>query len=149
MVIRLGSDAKNPIDEFLSLAIVFERDHPPTLQGFLNWLAGTDLDVKRNQIHLRNEVRVMTVHGAKGLQAPIVFLADTCNITKSRNKILWANDPSGLVPLVRTAKEDEDSVTRKIFESVCERDLNENRRKGDVMMDVGTILLNPPSVTWI
>ncbi|MFQ5958007.1 MAG: double-strand break repair helicase AddA, partial [Alphaproteobacteria bacterium] len=72
LVARLGADANDPIDEFLSLALDYERSEPPSLQGFLNWLAAGDVQIKRDLEQGRDEVRVMTVHGAKGLEAPIV-----------------------------------------------------------------------------
>jgi ATP-dependent helicase/nuclease subunit A len=78
LVGRLGSDAEDPIDEFLRLALDYERLHPPRLQGFLHWLGAGEAEVKRDMDQGRDEVRVMTVHGAKGLEANIVFLPDTC-----------------------------------------------------------------------
>src|SRR5690606_3706611 len=50
-------------------------------------------EIKRDQEHGRDEVRVMTVHGAKGLEAPIVFLPDTCSVHSGRQ-------PNALLPLV-------------------------------------------------
>ena len=50
----------------------------PSLQGFVNQLRAGDVEIKRDMEQERDEVRIMTVHGAKGLQAPIVFLPDTC-----------------------------------------------------------------------
>ena len=55
----------------------YERREAPTLQGFVAWLRAGDTQVKRDMDIARDEVRVMTVHGAKGLEAPIVILADT------------------------------------------------------------------------
>lgn len=77
MLERLGTEANDAIDEFLELALTFERRHPASLQTFLAWLRAADTDVKRDMELARDEVRVMTVHGAKGLEAPVVFLADT------------------------------------------------------------------------
>ena len=74
---RLGTEANDAIDEFLELAMSFERRDTANLQGFLAWLRASDTDIKRDMDVARNEVRVMTVHGAKGLEAPVVFLADT------------------------------------------------------------------------
>ena len=63
---------------FLAQALEYERHHTPSLEGFLHWLERGRLEVKRDLEQTnRNAVRVMTVHGAKGLQAPIVFLPDT------------------------------------------------------------------------
>jgi ATP-dependent helicase/nuclease subunit A len=74
---RLGAEANDALDEFLSLALDYERRETPSLQGFLSWLRAAQTDVKRDMEMTRDEVRVMTVHGAKGLEAPIVVLADT------------------------------------------------------------------------
>ncbi|HWW49220.1 MAG TPA: double-strand break repair helicase AddA [Xanthobacteraceae bacterium] len=74
---RLGPEANDALDEFLELALSYERRAPASLQGFINWLRATDIEVKRDMEITRDEVRVMTVHGAKGLEAPVVYLADT------------------------------------------------------------------------
>jgi len=74
---RLGPEANDAIDEFLNLALEYERREAPSLQGFIAWLRTVQADVKRDMEIARNEVRVMTVHGAKGLEAPIVVLADS------------------------------------------------------------------------
>jgi len=77
MLARLGHEAADALDEFLNLALDYERTEPPSLQGFLAWLRAADAEVKRDMEMERDEVRVMTVHGAKGLEAPIVILADS------------------------------------------------------------------------
>ncbi len=74
---RLGAEAADALDEFLELALLYERGEAPTLQGFVAWLRAGQTEVKRDMDIARDEVRVMTVHGAKGLEAPIVILADT------------------------------------------------------------------------
>jgi ATP-dependent exoDNAse (exonuclease V) beta subunit len=74
---RLGLEANDAIDEFLNLALEYERREAPSLQGFVAWLRTAQTNVKRDMEIARNEVRVMTVHGAKGLEAPIVVLADS------------------------------------------------------------------------
>jgi ATP-dependent helicase/nuclease subunit A len=74
---RLGHEADDALDEFLNLALDYERRETPSLQGFIAWLRTAQTDVKRDMEITRDEVRVMTVHGAKGLEAPIVVLADT------------------------------------------------------------------------
>ena len=80
MLSRLGPEAGDALDEFLNQAIQYDHRHPPSLQGFLTWLRDGDLQVKRDMEQGRDEVRIMTVHGAKGLEAPIVFLPDTCSV---------------------------------------------------------------------
>ncbi|WP_438276802.1 double-strand break repair helicase AddA [Nitrobacter sp.] len=74
---RLGHEANDALDEFLELALTYERKAPAALQGFMAWLRAADTEVKRDMEISRDEVRVMTVHGAKGLEASVVFLADT------------------------------------------------------------------------
>jgi ATP-dependent helicase/nuclease subunit A len=74
---RLGVEAADALEEFLELALDHERQEPPSLQGFLAWLRSAEAVVKRDMEIDRDEVRVMTVHGAKGLEAPVVILADT------------------------------------------------------------------------
>ena len=74
---RLGHEAADALDEFLEHALLYERTEAPTLQGFAAWLRAGETMVKRDMDIARDEVRVMTVHGAKGLEAPIVILADT------------------------------------------------------------------------
>ena len=76
---RLGGEANDALDEFLELALGYEQKAPASLQGFMAWLRTADLEVKRDMEISRDEVRVMTVHGAKGLEAPVVFLADTAS----------------------------------------------------------------------
>jgi ATP-dependent helicase/nuclease subunit A len=76
-VARLGPEADDVIDEFLAAALDYERRETPSMEGFLAWFAGDDIDVRRDVDLARNEVRVMTVHGAKGLEAAVVFLVDT------------------------------------------------------------------------
>lgn len=101
---RLGPEAADAIDEFLDVALAYDDAEPPSLTGFLASLRADDREVKRDMDHARDEVRVMTVHGAKGLEAPIVFLPDTCTIATGEGPgttLLMLNDPlpgSGIPP---------------------------------------------------
>lgn len=79
LLARLGAEATDPIDEFLNLALSYDDAEAPSLTGFMTYLREADREVKRDMEQGRDEVRVMTVHGAKGLEAPIVFLPDTCS----------------------------------------------------------------------
>ncbi len=74
---RLGHEANDALDEFLNLALAYESRQTPSLQGFVHWIRTASTEVKRDMEIARDEVRVMTVHGAKGLEAPVVVLADT------------------------------------------------------------------------
>jgi ATP-dependent helicase/nuclease subunit A len=102
IVARLGVDANDPLDEFLAACLAFERGHPPALETFLHWLEAGREEVKRDlESQARREVRVMTVHGAKGLQAPIVILPDTLQVPRAAPKLLWlsgaADEPDTLL----------------------------------------------------
>lgn len=77
---RLGSEANDALDALLDQALDFEDEYPATLAGFLNWFAEGDTEIKRNMEQGAGEVRIMTVHGAKGLEAPIVILPDTVSM---------------------------------------------------------------------
>jgi ATP-dependent helicase/nuclease subunit A len=84
LLARLGSEAADPLDEFLNQALAYEAAGPPSLQGFLAAMGQARPEIKRDMEQGRDEVRVMTVHGAKGLEAPIVFLPDTCSTRSGR-----------------------------------------------------------------
>ncbi len=77
---RLGIEADDPLDEFLNLALDYERREAPSLQGFLHWIRVGRNEVKRDMEMNRDEVRVMTVHGAKGLEAKNVILIDATTV---------------------------------------------------------------------
>ena len=96
IVARLGQQANDPVDEMLALALDYERANPQSLQGFLHWFGQGEAEIKRDMDQgLRDEVRVLTVHGAKGLEAPIVFLADTMQTPRADRGLLWGETGSG------------------------------------------------------
>lgn len=76
LIARLGKEANDPIDELLNAALNFASAHTASLQGFIHWFDAGDGELKREAGASEGLVRVMTVHGSKGLQAPIVILAD-------------------------------------------------------------------------
>ncbi|MBV8534554.1 MAG: UvrD-helicase domain-containing protein, partial [Alphaproteobacteria bacterium] len=99
LVARLGVEAHDPLDEFLAATLAFEGRHAPALETFLHWLEAGREEVKRDlESHARDEVRIMTVHGAKGLQAPIVLLPDTFQVPRpgvQGGKLLWSRVADG------------------------------------------------------
>ena len=98
MLTRLGPEAAESLDEFLDLALGFDREAPPSLQGFVNAMRSTDVEIKRDMEQKRDEVRIMTVHGAKGLQAPIVFLPDTCMLPRRQGASIHLLARHGVPP---------------------------------------------------
>ena len=127
---RLGPEANDPIDEFLALCLQFERLHAPSLQGFLQWVAAGETEVKRDLELVRDEVRVLTVHGAKGLQAPIVFLPDTCRVPPESGGIHWVRGETGGVdlPLWPARRDREGDAARDARETARRLREQESRR---------------------
>jgi ATP-dependent helicase/nuclease subunit A len=127
---RLGLEANDALDEFLNLALEYERHEAPSLQGFLAWLREARAEVKRDMEIKRDEVRVMTVHGAKGLEAPIVILADTITppagprpprlLKLADGPLIWVGRKADDVPPVQAARqlaqrEAEDEYRRLLY----------------------------------
>jgi len=99
LLARLGYEAEDSIDEFLSQSLAYEHAHVPSLQGFLHWLDSGEAEVKRDQEAggARDELRIMTVHGSKGLQAPIVFLPDTIAMPTRLPMVHWPGPDAPLL----------------------------------------------------
>jgi ATP-dependent helicase/nuclease subunit A len=129
---RLGSEAGEPLDAFLSLALEFAPGRAGSLQAFLAALEDSGAEIKRDMDQGANEVRVMTVHGAKGLEAPIVFLPDTCDPpTGARDPaILFASDPETEedIPLWRLKTALETPGIAALREAQQQRDRQEYNR---------------------
>jgi ATP-dependent helicase/nuclease subunit A len=117
---RLGPEANDALDEFLNLALDYEARETPSLQGFLAWLRAAKSEVKRDMEMARDEVRVMTVHGAKGLEANTVILADTTTaptgprdprlLLLANGELVWATaraDDVGIMAEARHAAHQE------------------------------------------
>ncbi|MGB0504595.1 MAG: double-strand break repair helicase AddA [Pikeienuella sp.] len=111
LIARLGKEAEDPIDELLAQALICEEVATPGIEGFLSWVEADAQAIKREQEGASGQVRVMTAHGAKGLEAPVVILPDTTrdpNKSGGRRRLLEAEiasrpaliwrSPSGSVP---------------------------------------------------
>lgn len=99
LVARLGSEAGDPIDELINATRAYAATATPSLAGFLAWFDAGDGDLKREADQAGGLVRVMTVHGSKGLQAPIVILADaTGNPENARAEAVDLVDPRSTPP---------------------------------------------------
>lgn len=130
LLARLGRDAEDPLSEFLDLALAFERIHAPSLQGFLQWLDAGAVEIKRDLEQAENEaVRVMTVHGAKGLQAPIVFLPDTMQMPTKLPALMWPVGADGAEGLLWPPSSDAyEEVALREKEACAQRQREEYRR---------------------
>ncbi|MGE3332188.1 MAG: double-strand break repair helicase AddA [Rhodospirillaceae bacterium] len=128
LLARLGLDAEDPIDEFMSLALSYQDDHAPSLQGFLHWLSAGDAEIKRDLDSSGSDaVRVITVHGAKGLQAPIVFLPDTMQTPTFQDRLLWTSGEKPLMLWCAAATE-IDPATKAVRQSLADAQDREYRR---------------------
>lgn len=108
LIARLGPEARDPIEELINAALVFEAESSPSLQLFVDWFDKGEVEIKRDPAKPENAVRVMTVHGAKGLQAPIVVLADATSNPDFRKarELDWVPEEGVHIPLFRPKKAD-------------------------------------------
>jgi ATP-dependent helicase/nuclease subunit A len=129
---RLGMASRDAIDELINSAIEFERNEIASLDRFLSWFSRGDVDVQRDPAAPANEVRVMTVHGAKGLQAPVVILADaTGDPAKLGRTPITLDFPVrgiGTAPLLRPKKDERLSPFAELIDEQERRDLQEHWR---------------------
>ena len=102
LLARLGPDAAEPIDELLAAALRHAELHPASLQSFLHWLRNSGAEIKREAEAAGGLVRIMTVHGAKGLQAPLVILPDTTSTSRTSNGLLF---PAASLPFWVSGKD--------------------------------------------
>ena len=127
---RLGPEAAEPVDELLNAALTYAGRHPPSLQGFLHWLRRSGAEVKREAEAAGNLVRIMTVHGAKGLQAPLVIVPDTSALPKDDGSIVWADDAvtGRAVPLWAPRKEFRCNALDQLRTASRQRQMEEHNR---------------------
>jgi ATP-dependent helicase/nuclease subunit A len=128
---RLGEEARDPIDELLGAALQFVGLATPSLQGFLDWFDRGEVEIKRDPSQPLDAVRVMTAHGAKGLQAPLVILADaTVDPERSpRATIDWS--PDGVMPglpILRPGKAERAEPFASLIAEAEEREIAEHWR---------------------
>ena len=108
---RLGPEANDALDEFLNLALANEAQQTPSLQGFVAWLRAAQSEVRRDMELARDEVRVMTVHGAKGLEANTVILADTVGKPTGKQDPRLLSLAEGAMAWAKGQKEDIGPMT--------------------------------------
>ncbi len=123
---RLGPAAIEPVEAFLAQALAFEQGHPPSLQGFLQWLRADTTELIRDPDRPRDEVRVLTCHGAKGLEAPVVFIADAGFVPELKDRLLWLE--AERLPLWRMGAKSRDLLSDAAHADARLRQLQEQRR---------------------
>jgi ATP-dependent helicase/nuclease subunit A len=129
---RLGLAARDPIDELLSSALEFERQETPSLDRFLAWFGRGDVELQRDPSAPAQAVRVMTVHGAKGLEAPFVIIADAtadpARIGGVSRTLDFPVPEAGKAPLIRPRKAERMFPFDQLIADEQARDLEEHMR---------------------
>lgn len=126
MIARLGLEARDPAEELLARALACGRNGPATLQHFVHAIENDAAEIKRETDQGVDAIRVMTVHGAKGLEAPAIILADTSGPVKA--------DPPGNLyfteegPVMRGAKAGDDAVVARARAAAEDAATFEHRR---------------------
>lgn len=131
LIRRLGEEARDPIEELLSAALDFETLSTPSLQLFLDWFDRGDVEIVRDPSAPLDAVRVMTAHGAKGLQAPVVILADaTADPTAAPRGIVgWAiEEGAAKVPVFRPRSGERGGPLDTVLAETDRRELEEHWR---------------------
>ncbi|WP_109465234.1 double-strand break repair helicase AddA [Albibacillus kandeliae] len=122
---RLGAEAEDGINALLSQALSYERSEVPSLTGFLGWMETDDLEIKRQMGSAGDMIRVMTVHGSKGLESPIVILPDTGKRrVASRGEVMLA----GGTPVWRPRSAEMPEVLSEPQQDARAREENERQR---------------------
>ena len=122
---RLGSPARDPLEALLSLALEYDAMGPTSLQGFLSEIEGSEKEIKRDLSAPNGAIRVMTIHGAKGLQAPIVILPDTTASLRSSTDSVFFSDAT---PLWSPNKASDVPIVEQLRATARAADLAEHRR---------------------
>ena len=129
---RLGAAARDPIEELVSSAIAFEQEETPSLDRFVAWFGQGNVEVKRDPSAPSDAVRVMTVHGSKGLEAPLVILADAIHdpakVGGAQSVIELPLGDAGAVPVVRPRKDEAAPIIRSLLDEQKALDLKEHWR---------------------
>ena len=125
---RLGPYAAEPVDELMNAALAYTRAHPPSLQGFVHWLRQSGAEVKREAEGAGHAVRVMTVHGAKGLQAPLVILPDTTALPPDEDRVFWAEEGGASIPFWSPRKELRCAFVNSLRDEAARRRAEEHNR---------------------
>jgi ATP-dependent helicase/nuclease subunit A len=132
---RLGAEASDPIDELVAGTLQFEAAGAPSLEAFLDWFARGDVEIVRDPSAPLDAVRVMTVHGSKGLQSPVLILADACADPDRRGggfgrAIARFELPDGgpIVPVIRPRKDELAEPLKSQIEAADRLDRQEHWR---------------------
>ena len=129
LLARLGNAARDPVEELVSKALDYQTRESASLLGFVAAFDRGDVEIKRELDNDVDEVRVMTVHGSKGLQAKIVILADATNDPGARKErgFDWPTD-GGKVPLLFVKKDERPEALAYLADKLAVAEMQEHWR---------------------
>jgi ATP-dependent helicase/nuclease subunit A len=122
---RLGTPARDPVEALLARTLAHDTSGPSSLQLFVASMEATPVEIKRDLAEAGGEVRVMTVHGAKGLQAPIVILPDTTAKPKLTTESILSVDGA----LIWSPRKDTDIEPAQRARMIAEAKAHEEHRR--------------------
>lgn len=122
---RLGKEAEDGIDALLSQALSYETASTPSLTGFLVWMKEDELEIKRQMDQGGDLIRVMTVHGSKGLESPIVILPETTPPKETLRSEIW---PDGEQVFWKPKSDDMPSALLPVKTALTDKQRNEHMR---------------------
>ncbi|MBE3639922.1 double-strand break repair helicase AddA [Mangrovicoccus sp. HB182678] len=126
LIARLGPECEEAIDGLLQQALDYEQAEIPSLTGFLEWMAAEDVEIKRQAEAAGRAVRLMTVHGSKGLEAPVVILPDCAAFHNSGQDVLLPRE--GSWPAWRMSRDDLPPALAGAAEAVAAAERDERDR---------------------
>ncbi|WP_161555693.1 double-strand break repair helicase AddA [Mangrovicoccus ximenensis] len=126
LIARLGPECEEAIDGLLQQALDYEQSEIPSLTGFLEWMAAEDVEIKRQAEAAGRAVRLMTVHGSKGLEAPVVILPDCAAFHNSGQDVLLPRE--GSWPAWRVSRDELPPALQEAAEAVAHAEAEERDR---------------------
>lgn len=125
-VSRLGQEVEEVLEEFLTQCIKYDQGNASSLQGFIHFMSNQSQEIKRDSSDTNsNQIRMMTIHGAKGLQAPIVILPDAAEGGRDKRELfLWGDNVMMLRP-----KQEDDTLETSQLKKESARQVEEEKRR--------------------
>jgi len=125
LIARLGLEVEDILDVFLDQAIAYEKTEVPSITGFVSWVSDNSSTIKRQFDSGTNKIRIMTIHGAKGLEAPIVILPDTGPIRNIISDELIINND---YPIWRQKSAEMPTTHKELIDKIKNHQISEKMR---------------------
>ena len=155
IIAALGKQVIDPLEEFLTMCLSYERTQPGTLRDFIKWFITGDSEIKRD-MDANQGVRIMTVHGSKGLASPVVFLIDTVFVPKQESVLntnylhnnpdydlwLWKTNNSAVIQSIADKNRQDDIAEyyRLLYVAMT--------RTRDMLYIYGCDMAQVPEISW-